>query len=185
MQSLYGDDCNQNSGRTSPGRQTMKAQFLAFRSAALAAGLLVTLSAVAAAQGQRPPRPTPPPQAAPQATQHPGNPPAPPKGEVKSFTGVADQLGTTPQAMEDAYQAALGTNAKLTRGQFIAANILAKNLSTDHPDITTQAILDGLAGGTSIGQTLQGLGLTADQAKSAEAEADRAAQGLSRKPSGL
>lgn len=163
----------------------MKAQFISLRSAALAAGLLVTLSAVAAAQGQRPPRPTPPPQAAPQATQHPSQPSNTNRPPSPNFTGVAKQLGTTPQALEDAYNAALATNPKLTRGQFIAANILAKNLGTDHPDITTQAILDGLAGGKSIGQTLQGLGLTADQAKSAEAEADQAAQGLSRKPSGL
>lgn len=141
---------------------------------------LMTVPAVAAAQGQRPPHPTPPPQAAPQATQHPATPAAAPKGEVKSFTGVSKQMGTTPEAMEDAYKAALATNPNLTRGQFIAANILAKNLGTAHPTITTQAILDGLAGGKSVGETLQGLGLSADQAKQAEAEANRQAE----KPSG-
>lgn len=158
----------------------MKSQWLlTFRGAGLASVLLATVSAAAAAQ--RPSR-TPPPQAAPQATQHPQNPPSPPKGEVKSFSGVAGRLGTTDQALEDAYQAALTTNSKLTRGQFIAANILAKNLGTKHSSITTQAILDGLAGGSSIGQTLQNLGLSAGEAASAQREANSEARG--EKPKG-
>lgn len=143
--------------------------------------LLLAVPAVAVAQGQRPPHPTPPPQAAPQATQHPSQPATNPnKPPSPNFTGVAKQLGTTTQALEDAYKAALATNPKLTRGQFVAANMLAKNLGTAHPNVTTQAILDGLAGGKSIGETLQGLGLTADEAQQAEAEANRQAE----KPSG-
>ncbi len=141
--------------------------------------LLLTVPAVAVAQGQRPTtRPTPPPQAAPQATQQ--RPPNPNKPPTPNFTGVAKQLNTTPQALEDAYKAALATNPKLTRGQFIAANILAKNLGTAHPNVTTQGILDSLAAGKSIGQTLQGMGLTAQQAQQAETEANRQAE----KPSG-
>ena len=155
----------------------MKSQSHLLRGAGLASLLLVALSAAALAQGQRPPRPTPPPQAAPQATQHPAQPAANPnKPPSPNFTGAAKQLGTTPEALENAYKAALATNAKLTRGQFIAANILAKNLGTAHPSNTTQAILDGLAGGKSIGETLQSLGLSADEAKSAEAEANRQAE---------
>jgi hypothetical protein len=122
-----------------------------------------------------PSHPQPSPKAAPQATDHPSNQSGA-KGEPKNFTGAAKQLGTTPQAMDDAYKAALLTNPKLTRGQFIAANMLAKNLSAKNPAITTQAILDGLGSGKSIGQTLQGLGLSADEAKSAEAEANRDAR---------
>jgi hypothetical protein len=34
----------------------------------------------------------------------------------------------------------------------------AKNLSGKYPNVTTQAILDGLKSGKSIGQTLQDLG---------------------------
>jgi len=158
----------------------MKAQLTLLRSAGLTSVLLLTLSAVAMAQGQRPPRPTLPPQAAPQATQHPAQPATANKPPNPNFTGVAKQLGTTPEALEDAYKAAVATNPTLTRGQFVAANMLAKNLGTEHPSVTTQAILDGLAGGKSIGQTLQGLGLSADQAKAAEAEANRQAE----KPSG-
>ncbi len=158
-------------------------RLISLRSVGLVSALLVTVSAVAAAQRPTPPppHPAPAPQAAPQATEHP-TPPNPNTGEVKSFSGVAGRLGTTAQALDDAYQAALQTNPNLTRGQFIAANILAKNLGTKNPSITTQALLDGLAGGKSIGQTLQGLGLSADEARSAEAEANREARG--EKPSG-
>jgi hypothetical protein len=173
----------------------MSQRLFSLRIAGLTSGLLMTLSAVAMAQrpagaGAPPSHPQPAPQAAPQAGKGAANRPATPtaKGEVKSFTGVAKQLGTTPQALDDAYKAALATNPKLTRGQFIAANMLAKNLGTDHPGVTTQALLDGLAGGKSIGQTLQGLGLSADQAKDAETEANREARGQStsksKKPSG-
>jgi hypothetical protein len=165
----------------------MKSHLLfSVRSVGLTSAMLVTLSAVSLAQrpaGARAPasHPQPAPKAAPQATKGAENRPATTmaKGEVKSFTGAAKQLGTTSAAMEDAYKAALLTNPKLTRGQFIAANMLSKNLSGKNPAITTQALLDGLAGGKSIGQTLQGLGLSADQAKSAEAEANREARGQS------
>ena len=162
-------------------------RLLSFRITGLAAALLLAVSAVAAAQEHPtppppPPHPAPAPQAAPQATQHPtrppspNHPPSPNKGMPQSFTGVAKQLGTTPQALEDAYKTALATNPKLPRGQFIAANILAKNLGTRFPSVTTDAILSGLAGGKSIGQTLQGLGLTSSQARSAEVHAHREAR---------
>ena len=90
-----------------------------------------------------------------------------------SFKGVADKLGTTPAAMETAYAAARQTNAKLTRSEFIEANVLAKNLGPKNPAITTQAVLDGLQSGKSVEQTLQGLGLSEAAADSAEKDADR------------
>jgi hypothetical protein len=157
----------------------MKSQMLG-----LVTVLSLSFSAVAAAQrpsgaGAPPSHPQPAPQASPKATSHPAAPSNTSKGEPKNFSGVAGRLGTTPQALDDAYKAALQANPKLTRGQFIAANMLSKNLGDKNPAITTQAILDGLAGGKSIGQTLQGLGLSANDAKAAEAEADRAASGKS------
>ncbi len=130
---------------------------------------------------------------------HPAHPAAKPESKpaggpkteahaVKSFKGVASKLGTTPQALEDAYEAAKQANPKLTRGQFVAANMLAHNLGDKNASITTQAILDGLKSGNSIGKTLQNLGLSADQAKEAERTADRdaknAEKGEGKKPSG-
>jgi len=53
---------------------------------------------------------------------------------------------------------------------------VAHNLSAKNPNITTQAILDGLKSGKSVGQTLQSLGLSEKEAKEAEASAKREAK---------
>jgi hypothetical protein len=96
--------------------------------------------------------------------------------QTKSFSGISKKLNMTPQQLATAYQTALAANPKLTRGQFIAANVLAQNLGEKNPAITTQAILDGLKGGKSIGQTLHGLGLSDKEADEAEKAADKAAK---------
>ena len=90
---------------------------------------------------------------------------------LKSFRGIAAKLNTTPEALQTAYEQAKATNPKLTRGQFIAANMLGQNLSDK--GITTDKILAGLASGKSIGKTLQSLGLSDKEAKQAERAADR------------
>lgn len=92
--------------------------------------------------------------------------------KVTSFRGIASKLNTTPEALETAYKSAVAANRKLTRGQFIAANVLAQNLGSKDPSITTQAILDGLKSGKSIGRTLQSLGLSAKDADKAQDEAN-------------
>ena len=101
---------------------------------------------------------------------------APKPKDHDRFRGIAAKLNTTPDALESAYQTAMQANPKLKRGQFVAANMVAHNLSAKNPNITTQAILDGLQSGKSIGQTLQGLGLSAREAKEAERQADRDAK---------
>src|SRR2546426_9604015 len=100
---------------------------------------------------------------------------------VKSFRGIAAKLNTTPEALQTAYEQAQAANPKLTRGQFIAANMLGHNLSDK--GITTDKILAGLASGKSMGQTLKNLGLSDQEAKQAEKaaskdvrEADKAAK---------
>jgi len=96
--------------------------------------------------------------------------------DADRFRGVAKKLGTTPDALEAEYAAARQANPKLTHGQFVAANMVAHNLSAKNPNITTQAILDGLKSGKSIGQTLQSLGLSEKEAKEAEASAKHEAK---------
>ena len=91
---------------------------------------------------------------------------------VTSFRGIASKLNTTPEALETAYKEAVAANPKLTRGQFVAANMLAQNLGSKDPSVTTQAILDGLKSGKSIGRTLQSLGLSAKDADKAQDEAN-------------
>src|SRR5262245_11971187 len=97
-----------------------------------------------AGQAQRPSpagqqaKPQPPSQAAPApaSTQRPrGQPMEAPAGDVKDFKGAAERLGMTPEGMEAAYQAALVVNAKLNRGQFIAANMVAKSAGSKYPAV--------------------------------------------------
>jgi hypothetical protein len=94
-------------------------------------------------------------------------------GNLKAFRGVAAKLNTTPDALHSAFERARQTNPKLSRGNFIAANVLADNLGARRPNVTTAAILTGLQSGRSIGQTLQSLGLSAAEAKQARRAADR------------
>jgi hypothetical protein len=92
---------------------------------------------------------------------------------LKAFRGVARKLNTTPQALQSAFERARLTNPRLSRGNFIAANVLADNLGARRPNVTTAAILSGLQNGSSIGQTLQSLGLSKAEVKEARRAADR------------
>ncbi len=137
----------------------------------VAAGLTLGAAGTVTAQG----KPATPPAARVRRT------PAPkPSNPSNTFRGVATKLGTTPEAMESAYQTALQANPKLTRGHFVAANVLAQNLSSKYPAVTTNAILSGLQSGKSIGQTLQSLGLSTKEARDAQRQADRDAKGARR-----
>ena len=139
--------------------------------ATLLSGLVLFGFSTAAAQ--RPTHaqaPTPHVRSAPRSAASPRPSASEPKGT--SFRGIASKLNTTPDALESAYQTARAANPKLTRGQFTAANVLAQNLGTKDPSITTQAILDGLQSGKSVGKTLQGLGLSETEADKAQREAN-------------
>jgi hypothetical protein len=93
--------------------------------------------------------------------------------EIRRNPGLAKGMNMSANQLRDGYQAALTNNPDLKFGQYVAANRIAKNLGDRNPNITTDAILQGLAGGKSIGQTLQGLGLSSKEAKDAEKTADR------------
>lgn len=95
------------------------------------------------------------------------------QANLKAFRGIAVKLNTTPAALQHALEHARATNPKLSRGNFIAANVLADNLGVKHRNITTGAILSGLEHGKSVGQTLQSLGLSGAAAKEARRAADR------------
>jgi len=144
----------------------------------VAAGLTLGAAGTVTAQG----KPASPPAARVRRTpaSHPSNPSSKPSNPSNTFRGVASKLGTTPEAMESAYQTALQANPKLTRGHFVAANVLAQNLSSKYPAVTTNAILSGLQSGKSIGQTLQSLGLSAKEARAAQRQADRDAKSARR-----
>src|SRR6266498_5878389 len=80
---------------------------------------------------------------------------------------------TSANKLRSGYQAALLTNPQLTFGNYVAATRLATNLGGRHPAITTNAILTGLAGGRSIGRTLQDLGLSERESKDAKKQVER------------
>ena len=94
--------------------------------------------------------------------------------DAHRLEGIAHRLNTTPDQLRSQYQAALASNPNLKFGQFVAANLVANNLNAAHPNITTAAILSGLSSGKSLGETLQSLGLSADEAKDAERAARKA-----------
>ena len=93
--------------------------------------------------------------------------------ELRNRPGMAANLHTTANDLRSGYKAALAANPNLKFGQYVAATRLAANLGPRHPNITTNAILAGLANGRSIGQTLHDLGLGKQQAKDAQKRADR------------
>jgi hypothetical protein len=93
--------------------------------------------------------------------------------ELNDHPEMAARLHTTANDLRRSYQAALLTNPNLKFGQFVAATRVGANLHSRHPNVTTAAILAGLANGKSLGQTLHNLGVGKDEAKEAEKTADR------------
>jgi hypothetical protein len=92
--------------------------------------------------------------------------------ELRDHPGMAANLHTTANDLRNGYQAALATNPNLKFGQYVAATRLAANLGGTNPNITTNAILAGLASGRSIGQTLQDLELSKQESKDAQRRVD-------------
>lgn len=137
---------------------------------AVAAGLTLGAVATGAAQGKSPASQTP-------RARHMS---AAAKRSESFPKGITTKLGTTPEAMETAYLAAKQTNPRLTRGQFIAANLVAQNLGAKNSAVTTDALLSGLQNKKSIGQTLQSLGVSSKDAHDAQRQAARDARDADR-----
>jgi hypothetical protein len=93
--------------------------------------------------------------------------------EIRQNPGLAKGMNMSANQLRDGYQAALANNPDLKLGQYVAANRIAKNLGDRNPNITSDAILQGLGGGRSIGQRLQELGLNSKEVKEAEKDAER------------
>ncbi len=91
--------------------------------------------------------------------------------ELEKNPNIPDLLKINANDLREQYRAALADNPNLKFGQFIAANMLARNLSSRFPNVTTDAILKNLAEGDSLGRTLKKLGLSSSQAKDAERQA--------------
>jgi len=93
--------------------------------------------------------------------------------ELRDHPGIANTLHTNANDLRADYQAALALNPDLKFGNFVSATRVAQNLGRRHPNITRTAILNGLASGRSLGQTLQDLGLSDHAANEARKQAER------------
>lgn len=93
--------------------------------------------------------------------------------DLRRYTGISKKLGITPEALRASYDEALALNPDLKWGHFVSANVVASNLGGRFPNITSAAILQGLANGDSLGETLQNLGLGEEQAEEVEKNAKR------------
>lgn len=94
--------------------------------------------------------------------------------ELNRYRGLSRRLGTTPEEMRAVYQKALASNPNLTYGNFVAAHVIADNMSARFPDVTAGNILGRLANGDSLGETLRNLRLTKEQSKIAMRDAEDA-----------
>ena len=92
--------------------------------------------------------------------------------DLRNHPGIPRALHTNANDLRAGYQAALVTNPDLTFGNYVSATRLSQNLGRRNPNITRNAILNGLSSGRSLGQTLQDLGLNNDESKAARKQAD-------------
>lgn len=92
--------------------------------------------------------------------------------DLQDHPGLPHALHTNANDLRSGYQAALANNPDLKFGHYVAATRLSQNLGRRFPNITRDAILSGLASGRSLGQTLQDLGLSNDEAKEARKQAE-------------
>ena len=98
---------------------------------------------------------------------------APDSNELNRYRGISKKLGTTPEALRNQYIAAATLNPDLKFGQFVSANVVADNLHSRFPNVTTSSILTRLADGDSLGQALKGLRVDGTTAKRAQKDAEQ------------
>jgi hypothetical protein len=92
--------------------------------------------------------------------------------DLRDHPGLPRALHTNANDLRSGYQAALAVNPDLTFGNYVAATRLGQNLNSRHPNITRDAILNGLNSGRSLGQTLQDLGMNERESKEARKRAE-------------
>lgn len=75
------------------------------------------------------------------------------------FNGLAKKIGMSPERAQDWYERERYLNPRLTFGQFVAANMIARKHSDRYPRLTAKAILIRMRDGESLGQAVKSLGL--------------------------
>lgn len=92
--------------------------------------------------------------------------------DLRDHPRLPRALHTNANDLRAGYQSALSVNPDLTFGHYVAATRLGQNLGDRHPNITRDAILNGLASGRSMGRTLQDLGLSERESNDARKRVD-------------
>lgn len=92
--------------------------------------------------------------------------------DLRDHPNLPRALRVNANDLRGGYQAALATNPDLSFGNYVSATRLGQNLNRRFPNVTRDAILNGLASGRSLGQTLQDLGLNSDESKAARKQAE-------------
>ena len=92
--------------------------------------------------------------------------------DLRDHPNLPKALHTNANDLRGGYQAALATNPDLTFGNYVSATRLGQNLNPRFPNVTRDAILNGLNSGRSLGQTLQDLGLNERESKEARRRAE-------------
>ena len=93
--------------------------------------------------------------------------------DLRDHPGIPRALRTNANDLRAGYQAALLTNPDLSFGNYVSATRLSQNLGSRNPNISRGAILNGLASGRSLGQTLQDLGMNERDSKEARKQVER------------
>jgi hypothetical protein len=78
-------------------------------------------------------------------------------GKMNRYKGLSKKTGHSPESLWAWYESERSRNPRLTHGQFVAANMIARN---PRKGLTPQTVLDGLRNGDSIGQVLHRRGMT-------------------------
>ena len=92
--------------------------------------------------------------------------------DLRDHPRLPKTLHTNANDLRSGYQAALVNNPDLTFGNYVSATRLGQNLNPRFPNVTRDAILNGLNSGRSLGQTLQDLGLNDRESKEARKRAE-------------
>jgi hypothetical protein len=102
-----------------------------------------------------------------------GNGNMPSDAEMSKYRGISTKMGTTTDVWGQQYHDAYMANNNLKFGQFVTANVVADDLHSRYPNVTSEAILAGYRQGHSIDQTLRSMNVDAATAKAAEKNAER------------
>ncbi len=92
--------------------------------------------------------------------------------DLRDHPRLPRALHTNANDLRAGYESALAANPDLTFGNYVAATRLSQNLGSRNPAITRDAILDRLASGRSLGQSLRDLGLNEREEKEARRRDD-------------